>query len=70
MRGWVVVGALVIAGLAVYVLTVGKPSASTRKATPPAASRAPVVERAPAMDQIDEESREAMRELLRHADED
>jgi len=51
---WVAgVGALLVAILALYVLTIGKPPASST-----ASER-------PAMDEIDEESRAAMRDLLR-----
>ena len=58
---WIVgVGALLVAIAALYVLTIAKPPASSR-----AGDRTPA-----AMDEIDEESRAAMRELLREEDED
>ena len=67
---WLVgIGALVIAGLAFYVLIVAKPLSidpdQKRKA-----KAAPSARTAPAMDQIDSESRDAMRDLLRKEDED
>jgi len=53
---WLVgVGALLVAIGALYVLTIGKPPASS---TPSDLAR-------PAMDEIDEKSRAAMRDLLR-----
>ncbi len=56
---WLVgLGALLVAGLAIYVLTIGKPPASSRAGSQPA------------MDEIDEKSRAAMRELLRDVEED
>ena len=56
-RNWLVgLGALFVAGLALYVLTVGKPPASSERSAQPV------------MDEIDDESREAMRELLRESD--
>ncbi len=61
MRGgrWLVgLGALLIAALAIYVLTRGGPEI------------APGANSTPAMDEIDAESRAAMRELLRRAEED
>jgi hypothetical protein len=67
---WLVgLGALLFAGLTLYVLTVGKPpatgSAVSESTRPSGPAQAP-----PAMDQIDAKSREAMRELLREAEED
>ena len=52
-RNWLVgLGALFVAGLALYVLTVGKPpSASSERSAQSV------------MDEIDDESREAMREV-------
>lgn len=56
---WLVgVGALLIAGLALYVLTIGKPPASSQGVAEPA------------MDEIDAESRAAMRDLLRETEKD
>ena len=56
---WLVgLGALLIAGLALYVLTIGKPPASSKELM------------RPAMDEIDAESRAAMRKLLREQGED
>ena len=53
---WLVgVGALLVAIGALYVLTIGKPPASSRSSE----------QQRPAMDEIDEESRAAMRDLLR-----
>ncbi len=51
-------GALLIAALALYVLTVRRPPASLQETL------------LPAMDEIDAESRAAMRELLREQEED
>ena len=54
-RWFIGLGALIMAGLALYVLTAGRPQPSA-------------IERAgEAMDEIDDESREAMRDLLREA---
>ena len=56
---WLVgLGALLIAALAFYVLMIGKPPESSNQM------------RRPAMDEIDAESRAAMRELLRETGED
>ena len=57
IRSWLVgLGALFVAGLALYVLTVGKPPASSERPAEPV------------MDEIDDESREAMREFLRESE--
>ena len=62
-RWLIVIGALCVAGLAIYVLTSGnRPFASKEAASKEASSKQ---SERPAMDQIDEESREAMRDLLR-----
>ena len=57
VRRWLVgLGALFVAGLALYVLTIGKPPASSMDAS------------APVMDEIDDQSRAAMRDLLRETE--
>jgi hypothetical protein len=61
MRGgrWLVVlGALLIAGVALYVLATGEPRVSSPTAT------------TPIMDEIDADSRAEMRKLLRDSGED
>ena len=56
---WLVgLGALLIAALALYVLTIGKPPAALKETL------------RPAMDDIDTESRAAMRDFLRAQGED
>jgi hypothetical protein len=50
--------ALLLAALALYVLTIGKPPASSKQTLQPA------------MDEIDAQSRAAMREFLREQGED
>ncbi|MEE8165809.1 MAG: hypothetical protein V3T64_09590 [Myxococcota bacterium] len=57
-RWLVALGALLFAGLALYVLTIGDPPASSKDTM------------RPAMDEIDAESRAAMRKLLREHGED
>jgi hypothetical protein len=57
---WLVgLGALVVAFLALYVLTIGQPPASSPDLDEQG------MDAGPAMDEIDDESRAAMRELLR-----
>lgn len=61
MRGgrWLVVlGALLVAGIALYLLTIGEPPMSSTKSSPPV------------MDEIDADSRAEMRRLLQESGED
>lgn len=60
--------ALFVAGVAIYVLTIGQPRTSDRSR----GTRSPAESGSdrPAMDEIDPESRAAMRELLRQVEED
>jgi len=60
-RWFVGIGALLMALLALYVLTRGVPGAGEQRSASPGGASSP------AMDEIDAQSREAMREILRDA---
>ena len=70
MSRWLLgLGALLIAALAFYVLTMGDPPESSRVSSPAARTYpVPKVPEKPAMDEIDAKSRARMRDLLRDAD--